>query len=313
TDSTFTDNSASNAGGAIDNRSGTITISNSTLTGNLADVGGAIYNSVGTVSSQDTHYENNTCFGKITDNGGNTTTNARHCPVTEPVNDDNTGDIIISTCDFVTLQSAVSVANSGGGVISITCTGTIIFEDKLTIAADMTITNDSGGEVIFDETGDDNGFFHVNTVPSFTLNGFTLQNGNAEDGGAIYNNGTLTISNSTFIGNSADDIGGAIWSNGTLTISDSTFTDNSASRNGGAIFNGGTLTISDSTFMDNSASRNGGAIYNIRATLTIINSTFTDNLATGDGGAINNFDGTASSQDTQYENNTCAGDITDNG
>ncbi|HRF95653.1 MAG TPA: hypothetical protein PLZ51_10675, partial [Aggregatilineales bacterium] len=80
--------------------------------------------------------------------------------------------------------------------------------------ADVTITNDSDGEVIFDETGDDNRFFFVEDGASLALDGFTLQNGNSVDdgGGAIYNDegGTLTIHNSTFMGNSADSYGGAI-------------------------------------------------------------------------------------------------------
>ncbi|MCL4256298.1 MAG: hypothetical protein KJ043_21250, partial [Anaerolineae bacterium] len=181
------------------------------------------------------------------------------------------GDATVTDCtNFTgagTISQAVADANNGGGTISVTCTGTIIFEDELTITADVILNNDGGGEVIFDETGDDNRFFFVDDGVSLTLNGFILQNGNSlnDFGGAIYNyNGTLTISNSTFMGNSADFGGGAITNFGTLTISNSTFTGNLAENDGGAIFNGyeNTLTITDSSFTDNSANESGGAIIN---------------------------------------------------
>ena len=312
--STFTNNSADFGGAIFNDINGALTISDSTFTNNSADSGGAIFNGGATTSSEDTHYENNTCFGDITDNGGNTVTNATDCPGTAPGND----DVTISTCDFATLQAAVADANDGGGRISVTCTGAIIFDDELIIGDNVVIQNDSGGEVIFDEMGDDNRFFFVGSGASLVLDGFTLQNGNsASFGGAILSSGgTLYIRNSTFTGNSAGG-GGAIFNdiNGTLTISDSTFTGNSAIRDGGAIFNGrnATLIINNSTFTNNSASRFGGAIVN-SGTLYIRNSTFTDNSTTGDGGAI--FTGptaTTSSQNTHYENNTCSGAITDNG
>ncbi|MCL4254402.1 MAG: hypothetical protein KJ043_11570 [Anaerolineae bacterium] len=78
--STFTNNAAggTNFGGAIRN-AGSLTVNNSLFSGNSAGSGGAIH-TTGTTSSQDTHYENNTCVGTITDNGGNTVTNATGCP-----------------------------------------------------------------------------------------------------------------------------------------------------------------------------------------------------------------------------------------
>ena len=49
------------------------------------------------------------------------------------------------------------------------------------------------------------------------------------DGGGIYNDGTLTVSNSTFAGNSASSgSGGGIYNHGTVTVSNSTFSGNSA-------------------------------------------------------------------------------------
>jgi len=114
-----------------------------------------------------------------------------------------------------------------------------------------------------------------------------IVNGNSADsiygGGGIYNNGTLTVTNSTFSGNFAIYFGGAISSDGTLTVTNSTFSGNSAIYFGGAIF-GGTLTVTSSTFSGNSATYGGGAISS--GMLTVTNSTFSGNSATYDGGAI---------------------------
>ena len=53
----------------------------------------------------------------------------------------------------------------------------------------------------------------------------------AGDGGAIFNNGTLTVTDSTLSANQAlgaNGFGGAIYNNGTLTVTNSTFSANQA-------------------------------------------------------------------------------------
>ena len=105
------------------------------------------------------------------------------------------------------------------------------------------------------------------------------------DGGAMVNSGLLSISNSAFSGNSADD-GGAIYNFGELSISGGTISDNSADRDGGAILNAGLLSISDSAFAGNSADA-GGAIYNF-GELGVNSTAFTDNSAYYRGGATFN-------------------------
>ena len=47
-------------------------------------------------------------------------------------------------------------------------------------------------------------------------------------GSGIYNSGTLNISNSTFSGNSTDEVGGGIYNVDTLSVVNSTFSGNSA-------------------------------------------------------------------------------------
>jgi hypothetical protein len=126
-----------------------------------------------------------------------------------------------------------------------------------------------------------------------SLWGMTITGGKttAEDGGAIYNLGTLSIANSTLSGNCATGsdyrYGGAIWSAGSLSISGSTIADNFASgadAAGGAIYSDGPLSITDSTISGNYAtgaySGYGGAIYNY-GDLSIAGSTISDNFTSG--------------------------------
>ena len=134
-------------------------------------------------------------------------------------------------------------------------------------------------------------FIKIGTNSKLTLNNIILTNFTAqEDGGAINNNGELTITESTLNNNTAK-YGGAINNNGELTITESTLNNNTAQEDGGAINNNeGELTITESTLQQNTAQWYGGAIYNWKGDLTITESTLTENTA-GYGGAIHNNEG----------------------
>ncbi len=89
----------------------------------------------------------------------------------------------------------------------------------------------------------------------------------------------MTISNSMFTGNTAQNSGGALlnWDNGSVNMTNCTITDNSAGAGGGIANWQGTVTISGTTISDNSAS-GGGGIYN-QATLTDNGGTLSSNSA----------------------------------
>jgi CSLREA domain-containing protein len=106
-------------------------------------------------------------------------------------------------------------------------------------------------------------------------------------GGAIRNEGTLTIENCTFSDNQADENGGAIYNEHLLDITDSSFTSNSSGSWGGAVSTNQILTITGSTFSQNSSVEFGGAIYS-NYQLTITDSSFSLNSVDGSGGAIYN-------------------------
>jgi hypothetical protein len=84
----------------------------------------------------------------------------------------------------------------------------------------------------------------------------TISGNTARDGGAIYNNGDVTIVDSTLSNNAATDDGGAIYSFGTLDITGSTISGNTSVDSGAVRMNNGTLF--HSTIVSNSGGRGGG-------------------------------------------------------
>lgn len=133
-------------------------------------------------------------------------------------------------------------------------------------------------------------------------------NNTANFGGAIFNsvNGNLSLTDSSFSGNTATKSGGAIYTSGEAVIENTSFQSNTATSVGGAVFNQKNLALTNSSFTENTAAQ-GGALFNYTgATATISNSIFSNNAAsTYAGGAINNSNGTLIVQNnTVFENNS---------
>ena len=259
-----------------------------------------------------------------------------------------------ATCD---LREAITNANnddqsgstdcapgSGNDTITFSVSGTITL-----VAILDGISDTDGDELTIDGSGANvtisgNNAFRVFALVSGTgdilnLNALTIANGGGFGfGGAIYNlGGTLTITDSTFSGNSAGT-GGAIYNQlyndgGTLTITNSTFSGNTSEYGGGIYNEGATVSITASTFSGNSAANDGGGIYNDDAglvtvtdstfsanqsifgggiindhgTLSITNSTFSDNSTKIAGGGVDNFGGTVNVTDSTFSGNTATG------
>lgn len=122
----------------------------------------------------------------------------------------------------------------------------------------------------------------------FSSNSATYSGSGGGEGGAIFNNGTMTVYSATFSGNTGKS-GGSIRNGSTLIVSQSTFTQNSAIDRGGAIIhNGGTTTVTNSTLNNNSTSNgSGGAISTaLGGKFSINNSTVSSNSAKFYGGGI---------------------------
>ena len=203
-------------------------------------------------------------------------------------------------CPATESQVQADILDAGpGGTVQFACSSPATIPFTATITIDQSVTLDasrSTGTITFDGGGNTE-LFSVNSGVSFGLISLTLANGSVSGGygGAVYNLGTVTVSDTTFSGNSSSAGGGAILNQGTVSVLDSTFYRNS-SLDGGAIYNEGTAFVSANTFSGNSAPA-GGAIFNFD-TVTVSNSTFSDNSAFR-GGAIFGSRGTV----------TIAGDI----
>ena len=138
------------------------------------------------------------------------------------------------------------------------------------------------------------GAIQINAEATVNLTGMNISNSLATNGGGIFIAGSsstptnVTVTSSTFNGNSASNRGGGInvsyYAN--LTINSCTFINNTSGGNGGAIFDGGMVTITKSTFSENNGWY-GGAICNFSSTtLTVVSSTISGNVcgASSNGG-----------------------------
>jgi CSLREA domain-containing protein len=157
TNSTISGNNATNGGGGIFSEFNTVTVTNSTISGNSATYGGGIYSEQNTVT-----VTNSTISGNSASVGGGIYTYG------------STLSLSIAN----SLLSGNSAASNGGGIYN-------------------------------------------NTSASLSIWGSTLSANSAAEGGALYNNGNMWISNSTLSGNEAYDYGGGIYSEGSAWIHNS--------------------------------------------------------------------------------------------
>src|SRR5579871_6132144 len=151
------------------------------------------------------------------------------------------------------LRDAITAANASPGS-TITFDTTVfatpqtitLGSDLPTISANVTITGPGAALVTIDGNHAYQPFLIIGGM-TVSMSGLTIANGKSDNGGGVANSGTLTVSDSTFSGNSATIGGDCIYSDGTLTVSDSTFSGNSATVLGGGIENSsGTATVINS-------------------------------------------------------------------
>ena len=187
----------------------------------------------------------------------------------------------------LTLEHDYRYAGEGDrGHISITGTTTIDGKNHY--------ISGSGQKSVFRFDDSENGV-------TLTLKNIIFKNGRSDNGGVIHTkmNVDINIINCTFVDNSAIEDGGAIYfdGTGTLTIKDSKFercivdiTDEASKKhNGGATnLHNGILTVDNSIFKDNVAGFGyGGAVYVEGKCKGITNSIFENNTARSRfGGAV---------------------------
>jgi predicted outer membrane repeat protein len=204
------------------------------------------------------------------------------------------------------LRDAIDQANSNAGADTIQFASTLSGQITLT-SGQIEFTDTSGATTIqglgssqLTISGNNSSrVFEIKDDVSVEFNGLTISGGYeaSNDGGGIYNKGSLTLNNSVVSGNNTKNDGGGIWSEGSLTINNSSITGNIAGGTyavvgGGGIVSQGTLTITNSTISNNKSTygEGGGGITN-SGTMTITNSTISDNYTSGAGGGLYNIDG----------------------
>ena len=332
----FINNNATEAGAIYNSSTGTLDISSATFLENHSLVKGSAISSYGEANIKNSIFEEQyftgrNALGGAIFNGGTGTLNVENCNFernkTNPfVDGDNIGGGAIynegnakltandKAFNFIENQSLISgssdVEKAGFG-------GAIYNESKSTLILEAT-GND--GIFAFRRNSAKNGGAIANkeeTTVSLTKSNFKY-NISKNDGGAIWNKGKATISDSLFTANKSEDgNGGTIYNaeGGTVEITDTSFISNRADAgDGGAIANYGTLNISDSSsFTGNKTTdSDGGAIYNAEGgTVEITDTSFISNSAdAGDGGAIYNAEsGTVEITDTSFTSNRAdAGD-----
>ena len=221
-DCAISGNSGVSSGGGI-NASGTLTIQNSTISGNAASAGGGI-NASGTLTIQ-----NSTISGNVAKAGR--------------------GGGIAFYSGTLTIQNSTISGNAAypGNSGGIYASGTLTIQNS-TISGNS--ADDGGGGIYASGTL---------IIQNSTISG----NSGVSSGGGIYASGTITIEGNTFTDNSANSMGGAISASGTVTIKNNVFkkdkTGNSAPV-GGAILASGTVTMQGNTIIQNTASTPFGGV-----------------------------------------------------
>ena len=241
-------------------------------------------------------------------------------------NQDNT--IYIPAGTYILSGAAGDDANTGGDL-------DIDTGQKLTIAG-------VGPEITIIDGNLVDRVFHI-LKGTVSISGVTIQNGAApdgdeskitpaEEGGGIYNHGTLTLSGCSIKSNSAGDwalvyshssqcSGGGIISDGKLTLIHCVVSDNRAGHggiselcsksggSGGGIYSSGTLDLQSCTISNNESGGKaaGGGIFN-SGEANITNCTINDNYTGGGshGGGVYNR-GSATLTGCTLSNNTTGG------
>jgi CSLREA domain-containing protein len=181
-------------------------------------------------------------------------------------------------------------AGSGTDTIVFSTSGSILLGAPLPAITSSMVIDGTGYTIIIDGRNNHR-VFEVQTGGSLTLNLVTVLNGYqvSNNGGGIYNNGTLSISNS-IVSNSHAVYGGGVYNDsaGTATVANNSVINGNSALRGGGVYNQGNLLVDASTISNNTVPDCGGGIWN-SGTLVIQNaSTIGSGNTAGFGGGVYN-------------------------
>jgi predicted outer membrane repeat protein len=229
--------------------------------------------------------------------------------------DQGGGGLLVREGGRATVEDSTFTLNrsssNGGAIANRGVTRILGEEDRKDDPKDDGKKDDHG-----DDYGDDSwsGKDGVDTGKDGVRDGATeITNNSAEDnGGAIYNVGSLTVEDARLDRNSAD-LGGALANfRGVARLTDTEVDSNHALTAGGGVFtiNSGTITeIKDSALTDNTAGNDGGGLWNGASTTYVRDSEVKHNAAVDDGGGAFNIGGEVVVDKSEInENKALAGD-----
>lgn len=211
--------------------------------------------------------------------------------------------------DIIELDPGTYTLSLDGRFEDMGLTGDLDIRENLMIRG----TGATASDTIIDANQIDR-VFHVFPGVQLTLENLTIQGGEAFDGAGIFVEGTQAVTGEVsnaggsvrllevnLVSNEAYNQGGGIYNLGTLDIDQSSISNNVAGSRGGAIFNHGVTNLLNTTISTNHAVSRGGGIYNEIlssavntsispvvpvSTLRAVNSTIALNTAFAAGGGI---------------------------
>ncbi len=290
-------------GGAILQQGASLTINNSTLTGNYTNAsnsdGGGIYAVDCVVNFFYTTISGNRTLMGSSEGGGVVLKNSS----------------LVATEVSIVGNATLAGLSDGGGVYL--NSSIALFEESAISGNSTAGSNSEGGGIAVFGAASQVGV-EKNSTLSFNSTGGTQSPG----GGAFVGGGTLTINNAAVIQNSTTGQGSsgggvAIGVGGTLQMTSASVrlnhADGSNAHGGGVANLSGNVTIRNSTLSSNEAKHvgtaKGGGVYNDSnlagtQTTTILNSTISGNSAAFRGGGVFNADGRTDVKHSTITNNS---------
>lgn len=251
--STFTFNGSEDEGGAILATHTILTMIDSNVERNVANIGGGIYNGL----YSEVHIEGSTvAYNHANSDGGGLYVAS------------------VGNNSFNNVQIANnSAAANGGGIYN---------QDNLQLSDSFVYTNTAvlnGGGVYNDG--------HLEIASS------VLSDNSAVDGAGIYNTEAsfINLEGASLVSNLSSHYGGGLYNNGTVVSQLSTMEFNSSDNQGGAIYNVSAKLQLNRTTLSNNTAQNGGAIFNsglngVSGNIDLIDTNIISNTATLISGGI---------------------------
>ncbi len=340
---TFENNSAQNAGGALEVNVGTtVTVTECGFNSNSVTKGGnggAIWNGGATVTATDCEFSMNRAAkngsngfgGAISNENAAAVTNLTRCGFTLNIAEFCGGAVYLANgtvnginCSFESNSSG----NIGGAIYIPTTAGAV---PKLSLKAD---NDPEYAKCRFFNNSSNNGAYNGGAIEmtsgSAEIDGYKFEGNSGFYGGAICvsnmsdaASSPFTIKNCLFTGNTAGNSGGALCGdNGKFIIENTAFTKNTAaakdaSHGGGAVCaQGAEMQFTNCPFTDNESKGIGGAIRirSINSSTSKVTLTgdpgnktkFSGNKSAKEGGAVHAAAGTLTITNYAFENNTSA-------